>query len=198
MVLQQLGGTSAEPNAAPRIATVDVGSLAKHLPIEAFEVQEEQALLTVGDDWLEADRRERWADLVAACARHPLARAFRPGGLVLSALQELAMAYLRRDGQAIPFWRMAARSVDDLRTRAEALGVGDVVDLSSVPGGGTLPTIEIPSVGIRLDGDHTEALRSHTPPIIARVHEQRTLLDLRTVEPHDDEMIATAVRGLTP
>ena len=136
------------------------------------------------------------ADLVAACASHPLARAFRPGGLVLSALQELALAYLNRDGDAIPFWKMASQRPADLRARAEALGVGDVVDLMSVPGGGTLPTIEIPSAGIRLDGDRTEALRSHEPPIIARVQDQHTLLDLRTVEPSDDAMVAAAISSL--
>ena len=136
------------------------------------------------------------ADLVAKCAAHPLARAFRPGGLVLGSLQELAMAYLRRDGDAIPFWRMASRSVDELRDRATALGVGDVVDLMSVPGGGTLPTVEVPSVGITIRGDHTQALREHQPPIIARVTDQHTLLDLRTVEPGHDAMIATALRAL--
>ncbi|MFN2521605.1 MAG: L-seryl-tRNA(Sec) selenium transferase, partial [Candidatus Limnocylindria bacterium] len=36
------------------------------------------------------------ADLVEQCRRHPLNRALRPGGLVLGALQETAMAYLRR------------------------------------------------------------------------------------------------------
>lgn len=136
------------------------------------------------------------ADLVAACASHPLARAFRPGGLVLSALQELALAYLNRDGQAIPFWKMASQRPADLRARAEALGAGTVVELMSVPGGGTLPTIEIPSVGVRLDGDHTEALRTHEPPIIARVQDQQTLLDLRTVDPIDDAMIAAALASL--
>src|SRR5690606_7437350 len=55
------------------------------------------------------------ADLVAACARHPLARALRPGGLVLGALQDVALTYLRRDGQAIPFWRMATTPVAELR-----------------------------------------------------------------------------------
>ena len=105
------------------------------------------------------------ADLVAKCAAHPLARAFRPGGLVLSALQELAMAYLRRDGDAIPFWRMAARTPTELRDRATALGAGQVVDLMSVPGGGTLPTVEVPSVGVMLAGDHTEQLRAHQPKV---------------------------------
>ena len=41
------------------------------------------------------------ADLVEACARHPLARALRPGGLVLAALQDVALAYLRRE--PVPF-----------------------------------------------------------------------------------------------
>lgn len=136
------------------------------------------------------------ADLVAKCAKHPLARAFRPGGLVLSALQELAMAYLQRDGDAIPFWRMAARTTAELRTRAEALGVGTVVDLTSVPGGGTLPTVEVASVGVSIPGDHTAALRAHQPPIIARVQDQQTLVDVRTVEPAHDEMLAAALQAL--
>ncbi len=34
------------------------------------------------------------ADLVERCARHPLARALRPGGLVLAALQDIALSYL--------------------------------------------------------------------------------------------------------
>jgi len=138
------------------------------------------------------------ADLVAACASHPLARAFRPGGLVLAALQDLALAYLRRDGDAIPFWKMAALGPDALRSRAEAIGAGKVVDLQSVPGGGTLPTIEIPSCGLQLAGDRTEELRAHEPPIIARVQDQQTLLDLRTVDPADDETIAKAVAALDP
>ena len=135
------------------------------------------------------------ADLVAKCAAHPLARAFRPGGLVLSALQELALAYMNRDGNAIPFWRMASRTPEELTARAEALGVGDVVELMAVPGGGTLPTVEVPSAGVALDGDHSEALRAHQPPIIARVQDQRTLVDLRTVEPVHDEMLAAALRA---
>src|SRR5690606_40851408 len=36
------------------------------------------------------------ADLVERCARHPLARALRCGGLVLAALQDVALSYLAR------------------------------------------------------------------------------------------------------
>ena len=73
------------------------------------------------------------ADLVAACARHPLSRALRPGGLVLAALQETALAYLRRDGMAIPFWRMAATPVDALVRRAEALALATGSDTGGPP-----------------------------------------------------------------
>ena len=137
------------------------------------------------------------ADLVEACAAHPLARALRPGALVLSALQETALAYLRRDGDAIPFWRMATLPVDRLRRRAEGLGVGAVVDTVAIAGGGSLPGLDIPSAGVALDGDVTAKLRAHDPPVIARAQEDRTLLDLRTVDPADDPVVAKAIHECT-
>lgn len=140
-----------------------------------------------------AGRRE----LVDRCRSHPLARALRPGGLVLAALQEVSIAYLRRDGDAIPFWRMASTPADALERRATALGVGEVVPCRSVPGGGSLPGVEIDSFGIALDGDVVAALRSNDPPVIARVDDRRTILDLRTVHPDDDPVVAEAVRSCT-
>ncbi len=143
------------------------------------------------------------AELVAKCAAHPLARAFRPGSLVMQSLQQLAMSYLSRDGNAIAFWRMAARSADKLRARAQQVAEqldgtgGTVVDMHSVPGGGTLPTVEIPSAGLRFDGDLTAALRAHEPPVIARVHDQQTFLDFRTFEPEHDAVVANALRNAT-
>jgi L-seryl-tRNA(Ser) seleniumtransferase len=133
------------------------------------------------------------ASLVARCARHPLARALRPGGLVLGALQRTALAYLRRDGAAIPFWRLATVPVETLRTRAAALGAGEVVDCASVAGGGSLPGLEIPSAGVAVAGDHSAELRAGRPPIIARVVDGRTVLDLRTVDPADDAIVAKAI-----
>ena len=133
------------------------------------------------------------ADLVAACATHPLVRAFRPGSLVLDALQSVALAYLRRDTDAIPFWRMAKVPVDELAQRAEALGVGQLARTTALAGAGSLPGQEIPSAGIELDGDHAAALRAFDPPVIARVNEQTTVIDLRTVDPADDAVVVAAV-----
>ncbi|MDE0652647.1 MAG: L-seryl-tRNA(Sec) selenium transferase [bacterium] len=134
------------------------------------------------------------ADLVTRCARHPLARAFRAGGLVLETLQSLALTYLHRRGDDIPFWRMATRPVAELRSRAASIGVGEVRDMAATTGGGTLPGVEIPSAGIVLPGDRAGALRDHEVPVVARVAGQQTFLDLRTVDPADDGMVAAACR----
>ena len=133
------------------------------------------------------------ADLVARCARHPLARALRPGSLVLGALQATALAYLRGDGDAIPFWRMAALTPASLQARAEALGVGTPLAVMSTPGGGTLPGVEIPSYGVAIPGSHRDALRDRERPLIARMADGQTIVDLRTVDPADDAEVAAAL-----
>lgn len=137
-------------------------------------------------------------DLVAACARHPLARALRPGVLILDALQETALAYLRREGAAIPFWRMATTPVEDLRARAEEIvaktsAAAGVVECASLAGAGSLPGLEIESAGVALEGDLAAALRCADPPVIARVHDGLTVCDLRSVDPSDDLVVASAL-----
>ena len=137
------------------------------------------------------------ADLVERCARHPLARAVRPGGLLLAALQDLALAYLRRDVVAtVPFWRMAAVPADELAARARAIvdaSGGEVVRTDAVPGAGSAPGTIIPSAGVRVAGDRLAALRAHDPPVIARARDGATVLDLRAVEPADDAVVAAAL-----
>ncbi|MDW3220618.1 MAG: L-seryl-tRNA(Sec) selenium transferase [Acidimicrobiales bacterium] len=136
------------------------------------------------------------ADLIDTISRHPLARALRPGSLVLGALQATALAYLAGDGDAIPFWRMVAIPVGELRDRAAAIGVGTVVDTEATPGGGTLPEVGFPSAGIAVEGDHRETLRQRERPLVARVADGRTIVDLRTVDPADDDEVGAALGGL--
>lgn len=138
------------------------------------------------------------ADLVARCARHPLARALRPGSLVLGALQATLLAYLRRDGDAIPFWRMATTPVAELRDRATviagAMGA-KVVDTEAVPGAGSRPGATIASAGVAVPGDHLAALRASLPPVIARVSADATICDLRAVDPSDDPVVTAALEA---
>jgi L-seryl-tRNA(Ser) seleniumtransferase len=140
-----------------------------------------------------AGRRE----LVDRCAAHPLYRALRPGGLVLAALQAAALAYLASDAVSLPLWAMATRRIEDLRLRAEALGVGVPTPVNSVIGGGALPGVELPSYGVRVGGDRAADLRRWDPPVIATVAGGGTLCDLRTVDPCDDAVVGAALRACT-
>ena len=83
------------------------------------------------------------AELIERCGLHPLARAVRPGGLVLAALQELALAYLAKDVVAtVPFWRMAATPLDELARRAGEVAAAtgaERVSTEAVPGAGSAP-----------------------------------------------------------
>lgn len=144
------------------------------------------------------------ADLVERCLQHPLARALRPGGLVLAALQRTALTYL--DGQAgteIPFWKMVGTPLTALEERALA-AVEAIVAVhpsarvertEALPGAGSAPGVTMPSVGVVIDEDLLEQLRRHNTPVIARSRNERTLLDFRSVDPVDDVTIVAALRG---
>jgi len=119
------------------------------------------------------------------------------------------LAYLRRDaGTTVPFWRMAGLPAGVLEARAGAIlsalgaratALGALTTpVESLPGAGSLPGTVIPSFGIALDGDRTAELRSADPPVVARVREGRTYLDLRTVDPGDDTTLTKAMAALPP
>jgi L-seryl-tRNA(Ser) seleniumtransferase len=142
------------------------------------------------------------AELVERCQRHPLARALRPGGLVLAALQDTALAYLdKRAATDIAFWRMVSVPVATLRARSEAL-VASVshrhpsavaVPMEALPGAGSAPGVTMESDGVEVDGDLLAGLRRHDRPVIARSRDDRTMIDLRSVDPSDDATIAAAL-----
>ena len=138
------------------------------------------------------------AELVAKCAQHPLMRAMRPGSLVIEALQTTVTALLDRRPDDVAFWAMASMPLDAVRSRAERLAAscGDavaVVEVESLPGAGSAPGRGIASVGVSFDGDHSVALRRCEVPVIARVESGRTVIDLRSVAPADDELVTAAI-----
>jgi len=139
------------------------------------------------------------ADLVAAIARHPLARATRADKVTLAALEAVAAAYLDGDATRIPLWRMATEPLDALMARAEAVAAAvpgaKVVDTEAVAGGGSLPGLTIPSVGVAIEvasaEDAMAALRRDD--VVARVEDDAIVCDLRTVDPADDGRLAAAL-----
>jgi L-seryl-tRNA(Ser) seleniumtransferase len=135
------------------------------------------------------------ADLVQRLRRHPLYRALRVDKTTLAALE----ATLR--GPLPPVRRMLAADVAGLRARAEALagrlavaGVDAVaVDSAARVGGGGAPEQPLPSAAVSLPEEFGERLRAGSPPVVGYVDGGRTLLDVRSLLPEDDDTVATAV-----
>jgi len=137
-------------------------------------------------------------DIMARLRKHPLARALRADKLCLAALEATILHYARGEAtQRLPVWRMISAPLTSLRERAHrwaaALGQGAVVESRSTVGGGSLPEETMPTwvLALALPKPQTvlARLRRAAPPIIARVEEQRVLLDPRTVLPDQDEML---------
>lgn len=137
------------------------------------------------------------ADLVAACKRHPLARALRLDKLRIAALVVTLEAHLRGTLDDVPTWRMLLAGGARLRERCAALAErvgGEVVDGASLVGGGAVPERAVPGPAVRLDCRSPAAmaarLRAGDPPVVARIEDGALLVDLRTVAEEDDGVVA--------
>jgi L-seryl-tRNA(Ser) seleniumtransferase len=147
------------------------------------------------------------AAAVAAARAHPLARALRIDKLSLAAL-EATLTLLRDPARArreIPVLAMLDQSQEALGARAQRLsdGIGagaSVVRASARVGGGALPLTELTGPAVALAGPPDPVvvmgrLRSGDPPVIARIHEGRVLLDPRTLVDAEVETVITSVRA---
>ena len=151
------------------------------------------------------------ADLIAKLRHHPLARALRVDKVTLAGLQATLLAYL--EGKAveeIPIWRMLATPLETLARRARRwqralkdTGVAmAVVAAESTVGGGSLPAQSLPTRALALDVPAPDALAARLrypepaarPPIVARIEDDRLLLDPRTVLPEQDAMLVETMQ----
>jgi L-seryl-tRNA(Ser) seleniumtransferase len=145
------------------------------------------------------------ADPISRIRRHPLMRALRADKMTYGALEAtLAEHAAGRAHETVPVARMIAMTVEEIGARADALasklseaGVGaDVVDGFSTIGGGSAPGSRLPTrlVALTLPAGRLEAtLRKQRPPVIARIEDDRVVLDLRTVFATQDDALAKLV-----
>jgi len=145
---------------------------------------------------------------IEACRNDPLARAVRADKLTLAALEATLVLYREpeRARREIPVLRMLTEDVAQIRQRAEALhkGVGtdaDVVEGESEVGGGSFPGAQLKTWLVRVNPRPLTAdtlvarLRASDPPVVARIGDDRVLLDPRTIFPDQVETVARAVRS---
>lgn len=143
---------------------------------------------------------------IAKLRKNPFTRAMRVDKLTLAALEATLRLYLDRDLALaeIPVLQMLTAPVDDLQARATALverlradgHAAEVVVSESSVGGGAFPTARIDSraVALATNAEQLESeLRRGDPPVIGRIEANRLMLDLRSVVPDEDAVLAAAL-----
>jgi L-seryl-tRNA(Ser) seleniumtransferase len=149
------------------------------------------------------------AELVGRLARHPLARAVRADKLTLAALEATLTDHLAGRRDRLPVWRALLLTPAELEPRAAAVAaaVGPAARLragTSVAGGGSLPGEGLDSVLVEVDPAPAGAaevlarLRAGDPPVVARIERDRVVVDLRTVPPEQDALVARALAAALP
>jgi L-seryl-tRNA(Ser) seleniumtransferase len=150
------------------------------------------------------------SDLIARIRKNPLLRAFRVDKLTYAAVEATLFDYVANPAESIPLMRMlripAEVIAERCRNLADSLRAARldavVVAVESVVGGGTAPTARIKSHALSLQHSDLSAdkllenLRKCDPPIIARIVDDRVLLDLRTVPPQLDEAVSRLLQQL--
>ena len=144
------------------------------------------------------------ADLIARLRRNPLFRALRVDKLIYQALESTLRRLLLERWEEIPALAMIRQPAETVRARAEALlatvpGVrAEVIAGQSVIGGGATPEQSIPTWLIAIQCASATAaergLRLGDPPVVARIENQRLVLDLRTVFSAEEVALAAALQ----
>ncbi len=148
--------------------------------------------------------------------KHPLARALRLDKMTLAALEATLRLYLdpERAVREIPVLRMLTASAEEMRERAGrmACGISDacgdaagvtVADDVSRAGGGALPMADVPTHVVAVTPHDVgvveleERLRLGEPCVVARISEDRLLLDPRTLtEAEELEVVSAVARAI--
>ena len=144
--------------------------------------------------------------LVDQLRTHPLMRAVRADKITFAILEATLAEYVAgRANLTVPVQRMLHATADEIEARAMALGEQlaargwqtALMSGSSAVGGGSAPGLGLPTVLLCLSraGESATAieawLRTLDPPVVARIENERVVLDLRTVSPNQDEVLAT-------
>ncbi|MBK5251458.1 MAG: L-seryl-tRNA(Sec) selenium transferase [Peptostreptococcaceae bacterium] len=140
--------------------------------------------------------------------KNPFTRAFRVDKLTIAGLEATFRHYLDPDEalEKVPTLRFLTASVDCLKDRAERLAEKikantrgfeiSVEKGESQVGGGSMPLEKLPTYVVSIGGGNISAskieigLRKNNPPVIARINEEKVILDVRTI--FDGQLAAIA------
>ena len=144
---------------------------------------------------------QKWVERVS---KHPLARAVRIDKVTLSAMSSTLVAYLTGTHEKeIPIWNMISLSESILANRAEKwqskTGSGTVEQARSTIGGGSLPGQTLPTYVLVIDykgsaQNFVRCLRESPVAVVARIENNRIILDPRTVLPDQDDAVIETIK----
>jgi L-seryl-tRNA(Ser) seleniumtransferase len=142
------------------------------------------------------------AALIERIRRNPLFRALRVDKLTYQALETTLRHLVFEEYDRIPALRMLRLNASTIRERAvrlcSRLAEGaEVIAGQSVAGGGSTPDQSLPTWLIALAGEAVRLesrLRAGNPPVIARIEDDRLVIDLRTVAKEEEDRLIEAVR----
>ncbi len=150
-------------------------------------------------------------DLIQRIQKHPLTRALRVDKFTLSALEAVFMIYADQElaKRRIPVLKMLYSSNEALKIRARRLAsalkkAGVKADISirkdiTRAGGGSLPDAEFVTWTVSVIPQKIsvntieERLRKSNPPVIARISDDRLVLDVMTISTSQINQIVTAI-----
>ncbi len=137
-------------------------------------------------------------------ANHPVARAVRVNTATIASLTSTFEAYSSGQAAAIPFWEMATAPIEEIRRRTAGVlrssgAAGSIVDGESLPGAGSVPGVTSPTPVLRIDGNDEATWRTladYEPPVVASRRDGATVVNLRSVAPDEDSIVAAALASL--
>jgi L-seryl-tRNA(Ser) seleniumtransferase len=151
---------------------------------------------------------------VQALAKDPMARALRVGKLTIAALWATIALY-RGDlpgAKRVPVVEMMLADPKELKVRAERLEkyiqtekasvATDIISTKGQVGGGSMPLLELAGYGVALKPANmsvstlAENLRTFKPEVLARIHQDQVVLDVRTIVGDEQlKILAKAVKN---
>jgi L-seryl-tRNA(Ser) seleniumtransferase len=149
--------------------------------------------------------------LVEPIRKNPLMRTYRVEKLIYGALEATLGSYrFGKAEQEIPVLRMISMTKEEVSLRARRFsrtlkarlsGKAEIrlVEGNSVVGGGSCPECSLPTLLISVESSQTRPnviesrMRLQNPAIILRLEEDRALIDLRTVFPHQEKMLIDGI-----
>ncbi len=156
------------------------------------------------------------SELIEQISQNPLMRALRVDKMTLAAFEATLRVYLDEEKAKIeiPTLRMLLEDKETIKIRAEKVlsrlkiqpdfSIYDHAEINiikdySQSGGGALPEIQFETFAVSIEPYNISVnllekrLRKNTLPIIARINDNRLILDMRTVQNHEIECLVGGI-----